>query len=64
MHFYLYLNGATRGPVSADRVQLLLDEGVLQPSDLASLGADGDWKPLATLTPRAVQQPSAMAPPA
>ena len=49
MQFYLYLNGAKRGPVFADRVRMLLDEGVLQPGDLASHDADGEWKPLATL---------------
>ena len=48
MQFYLYLNGAKRGPLSAERVQVLLDDGVLQPSDLASNEADGEWKPLGT----------------
>ena len=55
MQVYLYLNGAKRGPISADRVQLLLSEGVLQPTDLASQDADGDWKPLATLIGRESQ---------
>lgn len=49
MQLYLYLNGAKRGPVSVERVQELLDQGVLQPSDLACNQADGDWKPLTTL---------------
>ena len=49
MQLYLYLNGAKRGPVSAERVQELLDEGVLQPSDLACNRPDGDWKPLTSL---------------
>ena len=50
MQFYLYLNGAKRGPLSAERVQLLLDDGVLQSSDLASNEADGEWKPLGSFT--------------
>ena len=61
MQFYLYLNGAKRGPVSADRVQLLLDEGVLQPSDLASKDGADDWKPLGLLTAPDSQQEVAVA---
>ena len=53
MQFYIYLNGAKRGPLSADRIQLLLDDGVLQPSDLACNQADGEWKPLAGFNPAA-----------
>lgn len=49
MLFYLYLNGAKRGPLSADRVRSLLDEGVLQPTDLGSHSGDGEWKPLGVL---------------
>ena len=62
MQFYLYLNGEKRGPLPADRVQLLLNEGVLQPSDLASSDADGEWKPLGVLSTAANEQ--APAPPA
>ncbi len=49
MQFYLYLNGAKRGPVPSERVRTLLLEGVLQASDLASSDEGGDWKPLGTL---------------
>ena len=59
MQFYLYLNGEKRGPLSAERVQLLLEEGVLQASDLASNHADGEWKPLGTLTARPAQAAAA-----
>ena len=59
MQFYLYLNGAKRGPISSDRVRMLLDEGVLQPGDLASNEVDGNWKPLGTL----VASASALVPP-
>jgi membrane protein YdbS with pleckstrin-like domain len=62
MQFYLYLNGAKRGPVSADRLRQLLDEGVLQPSDLGSSSADGDWKPLASLTSATAPAPVARPP--
>ncbi|HSH40468.1 MAG TPA: PH domain-containing protein [Chthoniobacterales bacterium] len=55
MQLYLYLNGAKRGPLSADRVQALLDEGVLQASDLACHQAGGEWKPVGTLTAAASQ---------
>ena len=68
MQFYLYLNGARRGPVASDRVRMLLDEGVLQPGDLASTNeADGDWKPLGMLVPSAspvVPPPRVEPPPA
>ncbi|MBA2270914.1 MAG: PH domain-containing protein [Chthoniobacterales bacterium] len=47
MEFYVYLNGATRGPLSEERVQTLLADGVLQPSDLAADQPDGEWKALA-----------------
>jgi hypothetical protein len=61
MQLYLYLNGATRGPVAAERVRQLLEEGVLHPSDLGSSGRDGDWKPLSVLT-APVPSPVASAP--
>ncbi|MFN2507947.1 MAG: PH domain-containing protein [Chthoniobacterales bacterium] len=46
MEFYIYLNGARRGPFPAERVQTFLAEGLLQPSDLASDQPDSGWKPL------------------
>lgn len=48
MEFYIYLNGATRGPLSEERVQSLLAEGVLHASDLASGGEEAEWKALAS----------------
>ena len=64
MQFYLYLNGAKRGPLSAERVQLLLDDGVLQSSDLASNEADGEWKPLGSFKLSATPQPTSEEQPA
>lgn len=46
MEFYVYLNGAKRGPLTEDRVQALLSEGLLRPSDLAAEQPDGTLKPL------------------
>jgi hypothetical protein len=46
MEFYVYLNGATRGPLTEERVQALLADGVLQPSDLAADQPEGEWKAL------------------
>ena len=51
MQFYIYLNGAKRGPLSSDRIELLLKEGILQGSDLACNQADGEWKPVSALHP-------------
>jgi membrane protein YdbS with pleckstrin-like domain len=47
MEFYLYLNGARRGPLTEERVRALLVDGVLVGSDLASEQPDAGWKPLA-----------------
>ena len=49
MQLYVYINGARRGPISADRVRALLDEGVLQPSDLACSEPEGELKPLSSM---------------
>ncbi len=46
MQFYVYLNGAKRGPLSEDRVQALLSEGVLIGSDLAADRLGGEWRTL------------------
>jgi hypothetical protein len=46
MQFHICLNGTTRGPLSADHIRLLIEDHVLQASDLVSISADGDWKPL------------------
>lgn len=48
MHFYIYLNGAERGPLTEEQVQGLLADGVLLGSDLAAERPDGAWKTLAT----------------
>ncbi|CAN5711250.1 hypothetical protein BH20VER1_BH20VER1_20530 [soil metagenome] len=47
MDFHVYLNGAKRGPLTEERVQALLAEGLLHGSDLASDDARGEWKALA-----------------
>lgn len=47
MEFYLYLNGARRGPFREEQVQALLSEGLLLPTDLAGDRPDGNWQPLA-----------------
>ena len=46
MDFFVYLNGAKRGPLTEERVQALLSEGLLRPSDLGAEQPDGALKPL------------------
>lgn len=46
MEFYVYLNGARRGPFTEERVQSFLEAGLLLPADLAADEATTDWKPL------------------
>ena len=46
MEFYVYLNGARRGPFPEERVQEFLSQGLLHPEDLASAQPEGEWKPL------------------
>lgn len=49
MEFYVYLNGAPRGPFTREQLQENLAGGLLQASDLVSDRADGEWQPLARL---------------
>ncbi len=46
MQFYVYLNGEKRGPLSEERVQTLLSEGLLLGSDLAGDQPDGELRAL------------------
>lgn len=46
MEYYVYLNGTRRGPFAKERVQSLLDDGLLLATDLAADDATSDWKPL------------------
>jgi membrane protein YdbS with pleckstrin-like domain len=46
MEFYVYLNGAKRGPFSEERLRSFLADGLLQPSDLASEQPEGGWRQL------------------
>lgn len=46
MDFYVYLNGARRGPFPEERIQTFLDNGLLLAADLAADEATTDWKPL------------------
>lgn len=48
MEFYLYLNGAQRGPFTEERVQALIADGVLLGSDLAAGEPGGEWRALST----------------
>jgi hypothetical protein len=48
MEYYVYLNGAKRGPFAEERVQSFLADGLLHPSDLAAAEPDGEWKLLST----------------
>ena len=48
MEFYVYLNGALRGPFAEERVRRWLAEGLLRPLDLASPTAAGNLQPLST----------------
>ena len=47
MEFYVYLNGARRGPFTEECVRSFLADGLLLPTDLAADEATADWKPLA-----------------
>ena len=57
MDFYVYLNGARRGPFPEERVRSLLADGVLLPTDLAADEATTDWKPLAAFRKFAAAEP-------
>ena len=46
MDFYVYLNGARRGPFTEERLRSYLADGLLQPSDLASEQPESGWKQL------------------
>jgi membrane protein YdbS with pleckstrin-like domain len=48
---YVYVNGVRRGPFSREQVQSFLRDGLLQPTDLASDGAEGELKSLASFEP-------------
>lgn len=55
MQFYVYLNGAERGPFSEEQVQRLLADGVLLGSDLAAELPGGAWKTLSAFRSFSVQ---------
>ena len=57
MDFYVYLNGARRGPFPEERVRSLLADGVLLPTDLAADEATTDWKPLAAFRKSTAPEP-------
>ena len=57
MQFYLYLNGASRGPFAENQLRSWLADGLLQSSDLISDDGNGGWKTLATLAPAAAPAP-------
>jgi hypothetical protein len=61
MAFYLYLNGAERGPFTEEQVRAYVADGLLQPSDLASDQGGVGWKPLANFA-RFAPAPSVSAP--
>ncbi|MGI9088850.1 MAG: PH domain-containing protein [Chthoniobacterales bacterium] len=44
--FFLYLNGARRGPFSEDQVRGYVRDGLLQPADLIADHPQADWKTL------------------
>jgi hypothetical protein len=46
VEFYVYLNGATRGPFTEERVERYLADGLLRPLDLVATSPDGELKPL------------------
>jgi membrane protein YdbS with pleckstrin-like domain len=46
MHFYVYLNGTSRGPFTEERLRALLADGWLQPGDLAAAVGDNAWRPV------------------
>lgn len=61
MEFYIYLNGARRGPFPQERVRTWLVDGLLRPLDLASNGPNGNLQPLCEF---AVLESESQAPPA
>jgi hypothetical protein len=62
MEFYVYLNGAKRGPFTEERLRSFLADGLLQSSDLASEQPEGGWRQLAAF--RRFELPEADAAPA
>ena len=62
MEFYVYLNGARRGPFTEERVQTFLSAGLLVPTDLAAEQATGEWRPLSTFRRFAIAPPVTPAP--
>ncbi|MGZ5552209.1 MAG: PH domain-containing protein [Chthoniobacterales bacterium] len=64
MQFYIYLNGAKRGPFSEEQVHAHLQNGLLQPLDLASDLPDGQLRPLSSLLNLSAPRPSEIPAPA
>ncbi len=62
MDFYVYLNGARRGPFTHEQVWANLAAGLLQSSDLISDRADGEWRTLASFASVSTQGPAAALP--
>jgi hypothetical protein len=63
---YVYVNGVRRGPFREEQVQSFLRDGLLQSSDPASNGAEGELKSLASFTapaPEIAVRARAAAPP-
>jgi membrane protein YdbS with pleckstrin-like domain len=61
MEFYLYLNGAKRGPFTEERLRSYLADGLLQPSDLASEQPEGGWRQLSAFRRFELPQPDGAA---
>lgn len=51
MVYYVYLNGARRGPLTEEKVRSYLADNLLHPSDLVSDRPDADWKPASAFFP-------------
>ncbi|HEY0369046.1 MAG TPA: PH domain-containing protein [Chthoniobacterales bacterium] len=62
MELFIYLNGEKRGPFSRERVDQLVSEGLVRPTDLAALSSSGELKPLADLTTAARAHEPAVTP--
>ncbi|MDQ6765515.1 MAG: DUF4339 domain-containing protein, partial [Verrucomicrobiota bacterium] len=63
MDFYVYLNGARRGPFRREQIDAYLADGLLHSVDLAAAQAGSEWKPLASFAETQAAGPAEAVPP-
>lgn len=57
MEYYVYLNGARRGPFTQEKVRSFLADNLLHPADLVSNQVEADWKPASAFPEFCLTQP-------